>query len=124
MSLRVKEGIDLEVLREYGFKTGKEWSDAGERCLASIGYAYQHEWYHKFLMDADEPSKIAYIAEDYDIPCVQISVRTEHRDLYVEVAVEGTYHVGGSELDIVTDTIYDLTQAGILEVVPEESEGK
>ena len=69
-------------------------------------------------------SKIAYIAEDYDIPCVQISVRTEHRDLYVEVAVEGTYHVGGSELDIVTDTIYELTQAGILEVVPEESEGK
>ena len=124
MSLRVKEGIDLEVLREYGFKTGKEWSDAGERCLAGIGYADQHEWYHKFLMEADEPSKIAYIAEDYDIPCVQISVRTEHRDLYVEVAVEGTYHVGGSELDIVTDTIYELTQAGILEVVPEESEGK
>lgn len=124
MSLRVKAGIDLEELKKYGFKTGKEWADAGERCLESIGYEYQHEWYHKFLMDADEPSKIAYIAEDYDIPCVQISVRTEHRDLYVEVAVEGTYHVGGSELDIVTDTIYELTQAGILEVVPEESEGK
>lgn len=60
MSLRVKEGIDLEVLREYGFKTGKEWSDAGERCLAGIGYAYQHGWYHKFLMDADEDNtKIA-----------------------------------------------------------------
>lgn len=124
MSLRVKAGIDLEELKKYGFKTGKEWADTGERCLEGIGYKYQHEWYHKFLMDADEPSKIAYIAEDYDIPCVQISVRTEHRDLYVEVAVEGTYHVGGSELDIVTDTIYDLTQAGILEVVPEESEGK
>ena len=124
MSLRVKAGIDLEELKKYGFKTGKEWADAGERCLEGIGYKYQHEWYHKFLMDADEPSKIAYIAEDYDIPCVQISVRTEHRDLYVDVAVEGTYHVGGSELDIVTDTIYELTQAGILEVVPEESEGK
>lgn len=124
MSLRVKAGIDLEELKKYGFKTGKEWADAGERCLEGIGYEYKHEWYHKFLMDADEPSKIAYIAEDYDIPCVQISVRTEHRDLYVDVAVEGTYHVGGSELDIVTDTIYELTQAGILEVVPEESEGK
>lgn len=124
MSLRVKAGIDLEELKKYGFKTGKEWADAGERCLEGIGYKYQHKWYHKFLMDADEPSKIAYIAEDYDIPCVQISVRTEHRDLYVDVAVEGTYHVGGSELDIVTDTIYELTQAGILEVVPEESEGK
>lgn len=78
----------------------------------------------EYCKDYLEDSKIAYIAEDYDIPCVQISVRTEHRDLYVEVAVEGTYHVGGSELDIVTDTIYELTQAGILEVVPEESEGK
>lgn len=78
-----------------------------------------------FLMDADEDNtKIAYISDEYDIPCVQISVRTEHRDLYVDVAVEGSYHVGGSELDIVTDTIYELTQAGILEVVSEESEGK
>lgn len=85
MSLRVKAGIDLDELKKYGFKTGKEWADAGERCLEGIGYKYQHEWYHKFLMDADEPSKIAYIAEDYDIPCVQISVRTEHRDLYVDV---------------------------------------
>lgn len=55
MSLRVKAGIDLEELKKYGFKTGKEWADAGERCLEGIGYEYQHEWYHKFLMDADEP---------------------------------------------------------------------
>ncbi len=55
MSLRVKAGIDLEELKKYGFKTGKEWADAGERCLEGIGYEYQHEWYHKFLMDAYEP---------------------------------------------------------------------
>ena len=100
MSLRVKAGIDLEELKKYGFKTGKEWADAGERCLDGIGYKYQHEWYHKFLMDADEPSKIAYIAEDYDIPCVQISVRTEHRDLYVEVAVEETLDIASVMLYI------------------------
>lgn len=33
MSLRVKAGIDLDELKKYGFKTGKEWADAGERCL-------------------------------------------------------------------------------------------
>lgn len=124
MSLRVKEGVDLEVLREYGFKTGKEWNDAGERCLAGTIHAYQHEWYHKFLMDADKDNtKIAYISEDYDIPCVHISVRPEHRDLYVDVAVEGSHYVErvcGSDFDTVTDTIYELTQAGILEVVPDE----
>ena len=72
-------------------------------------------------MDADEDNtKIVYISDDYDIPCVRILVRTEHRDLDVDVAVEDSYHVGGSELDIVTDTIYELTQAGILEAVPDE----
>lgn len=25
MSLRVKAGIDLDELKKYGFKTGKEW---------------------------------------------------------------------------------------------------
>ena len=118
MSLKIEDGIDLEVLREYGFKTGKEWSDAGERCLEGIGHAYQHDWYHKFLMDADEDNtKIAYVSNDYDIPRVQILVITECRDLYVNVAVEDGYHVGGSELDIITDTIYELTKAGILEMM-------
>ena len=69
-------------------------------------------------MDADEDNtKIAYVSNDYDIPRVQISVITECRDLYVNIAVEDSYHVGGSELDIVTDTIYELTKAGILEMM-------
>ena len=42
MSIRVKAGVDLEELRKFGFKTGKEWADAGERCLQGIGYEYQH----------------------------------------------------------------------------------
>lgn len=98
--------------------------------LEGIGYAYQHEWYHKFLMDADENNtKIAYISDDYDIPCVRILVRTEHRDLDVDVAVEGSYHVSGSDLDIVTldglwyisgnvqNALYDIDKCFQLEVI-------
>lgn len=29
MTVRIKEGVELEALRKYGFKTGKEWADAG-----------------------------------------------------------------------------------------------
>lgn len=58
MSLRVKAGIDLEELKKYGFKTGKEWADAGERCLAGIGYAYQHEWYYT-SSDRDKRKKMS-----------------------------------------------------------------
>lgn len=115
--IKVKDSVNLEELRKFGFKTGKEWSDQGERCLEESGYAYQHEWWHKFLMDEEDETKIAYIDDDYDIPCVQISIRTEYRDVYIDVAIEGTYHVGGSDLDIVTKTIMDLTNAGLLEEV-------
>lgn len=120
MSVRVKAGVDLEELRKFGFKTGKEWADAGEQCLQGIGYEYQHGWYHKFLMDPDEEEKIYYADEEYDQPMVQITVRTEYRDIYVECVPSGTYHIGGSDMDIVLETILELTQAGLLEVVHEE----
>jgi len=37
------------------------------------------------------------------------------RDVYIDVAVEGTYHIGGSDLDIISETIMDLTEAGLIE---------
>jgi len=33
----------------------------------------------------------------------------------IDVAVEGTYHIGGSDLDIISETIMDLTEAGLIE---------
>ena len=113
--IKIKDNVDLEELRKYGFKPGKEWADSGERCLDGSGYKYQHEWWHKFLMDEEDENKIAYINEDYDIPCIQISIRTEYRDIYIDVAVEGTYHIGGSDLDVITKTIMDLANAGLIE---------
>ena len=115
--IKIKDNVDFEVLRNFGFKKGKEWADLGERCLEGIGYEYQHEWWHKFMMDEEDESKIAYISDEYSIPCVQITVRTEEhlRDIYIDVAVEGTYHVCGSDLDIISETIMDLTVAGLIE---------
>lgn len=31
--LKLKDGVDVESLRKYGFKTGKEWAAQGERCF-------------------------------------------------------------------------------------------
>ncbi len=70
MIIKIKDNIDLEELRKFGFKKGIEWAEAGERCLKGIGYKYQHEWWHKFLMDEDDETKIAYISKEYDIPSV------------------------------------------------------
>lgn len=117
MAVRIKEGVELEELRKYGFKTGKEWADAGERCMAGAGYAYKHGWYHKFAMDPNDEEHIYYSDDRYDQPMVQITVRSERRDLYVDCTPSGTYHIGGSDLDIVLETVVELTQAGLLEVV-------
>lgn len=120
MGLKLKDGICPEVLRKYGFKTGKEWADAGERCLKGAGYEYQHGWWHKFLMDEEEPEKIAYTEEEYNIPMVHMAFRTQEKfemDLYIDCSPSCTYHIGGYELNTVTDTLYDMIQDGILEKV-------
>lgn len=130
MSVRLKAGVNPEELRKFGFKTGKEWAEAGERCLGRIplsvyhnrsGHEYQYEWYHKFLMDSTG-EHILYADEEYDQPMVQISVRSGgvyHNDIYVECTPSGTYHIGGDDVDIVLETMVELTQAGLLEVVNE-----
>lgn len=49
--LKLKDGVDVESLRKYGFKTGKEWADQGERCfLPEVGMSYQYEWFHVFAI--------------------------------------------------------------------------
>ena len=118
MSLKLKKGINPQKLMNYGFKTGKEWAKQGERCLEGEGYSYQHEWYHKFLMDEENPNKILYADEEYDQPLVHISMRTGGNfpnDLYIDCTPSGTDHIGGSELDVITETIFDLVNDGLLE---------
>lgn len=45
--LKLKDGVDVESLRKYGFKTGKEWAAQEERCfLPEVGMSYQYEWFH------------------------------------------------------------------------------
>lgn len=117
MKFRIKDGIDLEELRKYGFKTGKEWADAGEKCLSNLGYAYQHVWWHKFYMDPSKDNECIYYADDdFDQPMVQITIRTESRDLWIDCTPSCTYHISGEELDIVVETIMRLTEDGLLEM--------
>lgn len=122
MGLRLKKGVPIEALKKYGFRTGKEWADAGERCLVGSDHEYQHDWWCKFLMDEDEPEKVVYIDDEYDIPMVQISIRTQENfgnDLYIDCAPSCTYHIGGHDLTVLTDTLFDMISDGVLEKVGE-----
>ena len=124
MGLRLKEGINPEVLRDFGFHLGKEDFGKERWCGYGIGYQQQANWYHKFLMFDEETGelntssgKIMYTGEEFDIPMVQMTFRIGNgNDLYIDCAPSYTYHIGGSDLDIVAETIFALTQAGLLEI--------
>ena len=118
MVIKLKKGINLLELRNYGFKTGKEWADQGEMFLEGREYKYQHNWYHKFLMDEKNPNEILYADEESEQPVVQISIRVGenfNNDLYIDCTPPGDNHICGSDLDIVTETIFDLVKDGLLE---------
>lgn len=120
MGLRLKEGIGIDELRKYGFELGSVLGkrDSFNRCLGSDGYSYMDNWAHKFLLDEDEPEKVAFTDEEFDIPMVHMCFRLDEqygRDLYIDVAPSCTYHIGGSDLDIVAETIFAMTRAGLLE---------
>lgn len=109
--LRLKENVDFEELRKYGFKPSKEWAET-ERCTGE--YHATNGWWLKYAMDEEEPEKVAYISDEYDIPCVELGIRPNDRSIWVDYSVEGTYHIGGSEVDMVNDTLFDLITAGLL----------
>lgn len=125
MGLRLKEGINPDILRKYGFHLGKEDFGKERWCGDGGGYQYQAEWYHKFLTFDEDTGEygeniggIAYTDDEFDIPMVQISFRTDNKnDLYIDCAPSCTYHIGGDELDIITDTIFQLTQDQLLEKI-------
>lgn len=67
----------------------------------------------------DNFERIAYTDSEYDIPMVHITFRTGKKcnnDLYIYCAPSETYHIGGSDLDIISETIFKLTQAGLVEI--------
>lgn len=123
MGLKLKNGVNPEVLRNYGFSLGKEFFGKERWCGNGCGYQCEAEWYHKFLRidrDTGEYSEnpdypIAYTDEEF-VPMVHIALRIgDGDDLYIDCAPLSTYNICGDELDIVSNTIYDLVSAGLME---------
>ena len=112
MGIRLKKNVNPEILRNYGFRKGKEWADAGEPCISGIGHEYLQNGYHKYMMDEEESDHIYYA--DGEIPMVDIWLK-ENGVFDIDCTPCGTYHIGGQDLDIVTDTICKLANDGIIE---------
>lgn len=110
--LRVRKDVDFERLREFGFKPGTEW----ERERFLDGCNYMLPWWHKCSMEEDNPERVAYADEDYDQPIIHICVK-ENGELYADFTPSCTYHIEDSEVDMALETVYEMTCAGILEII-------
>lgn len=116
--IKLKDGINPEVLRKYGFKPGEAFFFKERRFDYSTKEA--EDWF-KFEMDPEEPDKILYADSDYDFAMVEMCFCKRYDNnsyiLYIDCAPSCTYHIGGSELAIIENTLFDLITDGIVEKV-------
>ena len=114
MSLRLKPGVSLEQLRPFGFAPGAELAERPEYEWLFHGCdALMQDW-HMFKCDDGVP------ITDID-GCPQIHAWIDTRDetnlLWFDITPCGTYHTEMEDLDLLTDTIFALTQARLIERV-------
>ena len=114
--IKLKDGIDPSVLRPFGFQTKEE---VNSECEANgTCFDVSEDGYYKFLRyDEDDPNAGQIIYDGYSYNANVCMHFRPNRKLWVEVTPIGTYHLEGRELDVVTDTIFDLVTAGIVEIV-------
>lgn len=113
--IKLKDGIDPSVLKSFGFQTREE---VNSECEANnTCFNVSEDGYYKFLRyDEDDPNAGQIIYDSYNyIANVCMHFMTDRR-LWIEVAPIATYHLEGKELDVVTDTIFNLVTAGIVEI--------
>lgn len=130
MTLKLKEGCNPEILRNYGFKRASEYFGKALWCGDGSGHSYMRDWYIKFLtytpeeieeLEAEGEFSPIYKGDNIkytedDIPMVEMIFRIgDDNTLYIDCAPAYSYHI--SELDIVADTIFDLVTDGIVEKV-------
>ena len=115
MNLKIKAGTDLEQLREFGFALGSELAERLEYANIFMGCEYQFPWWHKFEMDPDNPTMPNL--DDDGLPLVHAWVDTRDGEnlLWFDVVPCCTYHAEMSDLDLITNTVFALTQAGLIE---------
>lgn len=115
MSLKIKDGISPERLREFGFVPGYELAQRSQYTEYFNEREYQLSWWHKFETDSETG---APLLDEYGNPRCQAWV--DENRLWFDVMPWGTYHAEMSDLDMVTDTVFALAQAGLLEKVVED----
>lgn len=107
---KIKENVELETLRQFGFKLGYEYPDY-ERCICN-DFEINDYWLIPF--DPDEPDKIYYADEDFDQPiwCIHVN---GIRKVWIDCVPLGTYHTDNCEMEEMFYILREMILAGIIE---------
>lgn len=112
--LKLKDDVNPVILEKYGFELGQTFVDKGETCICNE-VEYQDYW--KFSMNEDEPGRVMYANEEFDQAMVSIHVQSSMENrLWIECVPSSSYHIEGWDLNLITDTLFELIKDGI--VVP------
>lgn len=120
MRLRIKDGVDLNELRKFGFRTGAELSEDEDFEEFLSGCSYMNDWWIKYQMNPDFPDKVKVTEDENPVCEAWVDTREGKNYLWFDVTPDCTYHASMDELELITETVFDLAMAGLIEKINEE----
>lgn len=105
--IRLKDGVSLDTLRNYGFKTGREITEDDDVFFIDD---YKYDWWFKHARKEDGSISMS----DGDLPMVELCFKPDG-SFECEIVPCYTYHCSESDVEVLLDTIEMLTKAGIIE---------
>lgn len=118
---RIKDGIDLAILRNYGFELGHVLAQNHPYDKIFDDCGYMLDWWHYMEIPKDEETGEFRVNYDTDEYCPQIHAWVDTTDnknyLWFDATPECTYHISMDELNPVIKIVFDLTKVGIVEEI-------
>lgn len=109
---RIADGIQLDNLRKYGFRTARELPDFERWC--DNDYWYNDLWL--IAMDPDNEGSPNYIDEDTDILLWYIHIMPVNYGwrLWFSMAPACTYHIDNLDCEPAFYALFDMIRDGVI----------
>lgn len=112
---KLKDTVDLEQLRKYGFRPGNEYDDY-KRCICN-DYEYDNWW----LISLDSKGAVRYADYDEDQPMWCVQVRDD-MTLWIECVPSFSYSISIYDMEHMFHALYNMIADGIIEDTLNENE--
>lgn len=107
---KVKDDVDLNCLRKYGFKLGNEYTDYAN-------YIYNDDEHNEYwLIPLIEEAGQLKVHCEYETeqPIWSMHI-TSRRTIWIECIPNGTYHIAITDMEEMFNAIFRMITDGILE---------